>query len=198
MPSARSWSRSTDPRRRRSRRARALSAPMPRVRRVQTLSRARARRIALAAQGFADAPHASPTLRTLVRTVRRTGVLQVDSVNVLQRAHYMPLYSRMGPYDPDLLRRAAETRDGPQPRGVDALPVRGEHGAPDVHVRDEAEHERVRELARVRRGDVEVVVELARCQRGGGVVMDGVPCIRGQRHFLSRVGALPSSEDSCQ
>src|SRR3954451_21465768 len=74
------------------------------------LSRAQARRIALAAQGFLDPPHAVPTMRTLVRTVERTGVLQIDSVNVLQRAHYMPLYSRMGPYDVDLLRRASETR----------------------------------------------------------------------------------------
>jgi uncharacterized protein YcaQ len=77
---------------------------------MQTLSSAQARRIALAAQGFLDEPHATATMGTLARTVRRTGVLQVDSVNVLQRAHYMPLYSRMGAYDTDLLRRAASGR----------------------------------------------------------------------------------------
>jgi len=49
-------------------------------------------------------------MRTFNRTLARTGVLQVDSVNVLQRAHYMPLFSRMGPYDVELLRRAAERR----------------------------------------------------------------------------------------
>ncbi|GEP38737.1 hypothetical protein NPS01_24000 [Nocardioides psychrotolerans] len=78
--------------------------------RAQTLSRSQARRIALAAQGFLDPRHTGPTMRTFGRTLERTGVLQVDSVNVLQRAHYMPLYSRMGPYDVDLLRRAAESR----------------------------------------------------------------------------------------
>jgi uncharacterized protein YcaQ len=77
---------------------------------MQSLSRAQARRITLAAQGFRDPRHTTPTMRTFARTLARTGVLQIDSVNVLQRAHYMPLFSRMGPYDIDLLRRASEQR----------------------------------------------------------------------------------------
>ena len=77
---------------------------------MESLTQLQARRIALAAQGFCDRAHSTPSMRTFDRTIGRTGVLQVDSVNVLQRAHYMPLYSRMGPYDVDLLRRAAERR----------------------------------------------------------------------------------------
>jgi uncharacterized protein YcaQ len=77
---------------------------------VESLSQKQARRIALAAQGFLDPRHTKPTMRTFRRTLERTGVLQVDSVNVLQRAHYMPLFSRMGPYDTALLTRAAERR----------------------------------------------------------------------------------------
>jgi uncharacterized protein YcaQ len=73
-----------------------------------TLSRHQARRVALVAQGFRDPRHSVPTMRTFSRTLQRTAVLQIDSVNVLQRAHYMPLFSRMGPYDVDLLHRAAE------------------------------------------------------------------------------------------
>jgi uncharacterized protein YcaQ len=84
---------------------------------VESLSLAQARRVALAAQGFADPVHATPTMRTLARTVERTGVLQVDSVNVLQRAHFMPLYSRMGAYDVGLLGRASAGR--PQRRLVE-------------------------------------------------------------------------------
>ncbi|MCW2757568.1 MAG: hypothetical protein JWO46_1314 [Nocardioidaceae bacterium] len=77
---------------------------------MQSLSAAQARRVALVAQGFRDPRHTVPTMRTFDRTLARTGVLQVDSVNVLQRAHYMPLFSRMGPYDTELLTRAAQRR----------------------------------------------------------------------------------------
>lgn len=78
---------------------------------MQQLSRSQARRVALAAQGFLDPPHAGgATMRTFARTVDRTGVLQVDSVNVLARAHLMPLYSRMGGYDVSLLTRATSGR----------------------------------------------------------------------------------------
>ena len=76
----------------------------------EQLSRAQARRVALVAQGFRDPRHTVPTMRTFSRTLERTGVLQVDSVNVLQRAHYMPLFSRMGPYDTDMLKRASEKK----------------------------------------------------------------------------------------
>ncbi len=74
---------------------------------VTSLSPLQARRIALGAQGFTRARPAAVTSRHLNATIARLGFFQIDSVNVLQRAQYLPLYSRMGPYDVDLLHRAA-------------------------------------------------------------------------------------------
>ncbi|MEO8095684.1 MAG: crosslink repair DNA glycosylase YcaQ family protein, partial [Pseudolysinimonas sp.] len=65
---------------------------------VETLSAAQARRIALAAQGFGR-PYAPVGTRQLNLTLQRLGVLQLDSVNVFERSHYLPLFARLGAYD---------------------------------------------------------------------------------------------------
>ncbi|WP_345751008.1 winged helix-turn-helix domain-containing protein [Microbacterium rhizophilus] len=71
----------------------------------QQLSLPEARRVALAAQGFARARPEAPGTRQLNAAIARMGVLQIDSVNVFARSHYVPLFSRLGAYDTDDLDR---------------------------------------------------------------------------------------------
>jgi uncharacterized protein YcaQ len=73
--------------------------------------------MALAAQGFADPRPSGPvTRRHLIRTVDHTRLLQLDSVNVAVRAHYMPLFSRLGRYDRSLIDEAAWAHSARRPR----------------------------------------------------------------------------------
>ena len=78
---------------------------MPRER----LSAPEARRLALASQGFAEPrPDGEPGGWDLRRVLKRVGLLQIDSVNVLERAHYLPAFSRLGPYSHEALDRLSQ------------------------------------------------------------------------------------------
>ncbi|HTF07262.1 MAG TPA: crosslink repair DNA glycosylase YcaQ family protein, partial [Asanoa sp.] len=81
------------------------------------LSADAARRVAVAAQGFAEPKPAGPVTRAhLRRLLSRLQVLQLDSVSVAVRAHYAPVFSRLGPYDRTILERAAWSHSAKAPR----------------------------------------------------------------------------------
>ena len=84
---------------------------------VATIGPVAARRAALAAQGFADPPPAGAVSRRhLARVLGRVQLLQLDSVNVAVRAHYAPVFSRLGPYEQALLDEAAWAQSPRRPR----------------------------------------------------------------------------------
>jgi len=67
-----------------------------------------ARRIALAAQGFGTPrPGGEIGRRQLLKLIDRLGVVQIDSVNVVSRTHYLPAFSRLGAYPRELLEQVA-------------------------------------------------------------------------------------------
>ena len=74
---------------------------------MEQLSPAQARRIALTAQGFGVKRSGKVTAAHWRRTIDRLSLHQIDSVNILVRAHYMPAFSRLGPYDRSLIDTAA-------------------------------------------------------------------------------------------
>ncbi|HEY9497641.1 MAG TPA: crosslink repair DNA glycosylase YcaQ family protein [Terrimesophilobacter sp.] len=79
---------------------------------VDSVSPSQARRIALAAQGFGrTAPDVVGT-RQLNSLIDRLGLLQLDSVNVFERSHYLPAFARLGGYDKSQLDRLTFARKG--------------------------------------------------------------------------------------
>jgi len=73
---------------------------------TESLSLHEARARALAAQGF-DRERGTADAKALARVVATTELFQIDSVSVVVRAHYLPLFSRLGVYDRRLLDEAA-------------------------------------------------------------------------------------------
>jgi uncharacterized protein YcaQ len=81
------------------------------------LTLAQARRVAVAAQGFTEPkPRGTVTRAHLRRLISRIHLLQLDSVSVAVRAHYAPVFSRLGAYDRDVLDRAAWSHSARSPR----------------------------------------------------------------------------------
>lgn len=79
-----------------------------------TLTAGEARRIALAAQGFGQPrPDGEVGRRQLLKLIERLGVVQIDSVNVVSRTHYLPAFSRLGAYPRPLLEELAWARKRP-------------------------------------------------------------------------------------
>jgi uncharacterized protein len=78
----------------------------------ETVSPAMARRIALAAQGFGRSSVGAVGTRQLNLLIARLGLLQLDSVNVFERSHYLPAFARLGAYDKAALDRLAFSPKG--------------------------------------------------------------------------------------
>lgn len=75
---------------------------------TERLSLSQARRIALQAQGLAKVRSTEPvTARAVGRTFDRLQLVQIDSVNIVSRSHFLPFFSRLGDYDKDLLAKLA-------------------------------------------------------------------------------------------
>ena len=116
---------------------------------TDSLSAAQARRVSLASQGFTGRrPVSSPSRAGIEKVVRGLRVLQLDSVNVFERSHYLPVFSRCGPYD----RTRLDSLTGDPP----VLTECWAHEAALVPVEDHPLFEFRRARMRARYGDREI------------------------------------------
>lgn len=116
---------------------------------TDSLSAAQARRVSLASQGFTGRqPVSSPSRAGIEKVARGLRVLQLDSVNVFERSHYLPVFSRCGPYD----RTRLDSLTGDPP----VLTECWAHEAALVPVEDHPLFEFRRTQMRARYGDREI------------------------------------------
>jgi uncharacterized protein len=73
----------------------------------EQLSLQEARALVINAQGLASKPTSATKKDGPLATIERLSLLQLDSVNVFERAHYMPVFSRIGAYDKNILDEAS-------------------------------------------------------------------------------------------
>lgn len=95
-----------------------------------------ARRIALRAQGMGrsrrtEIPSRAASTRSLRATVERTHLLQIDSVNIFERAHHLPVFTRSGSWDTTVLDRLS--RPGPSRLVREALAHEATFASHEVH-----------------------------------------------------------------
>jgi uncharacterized protein YcaQ len=142
----------------------------------ERLTAAQARRVALAAQGFGVVRPGGPvTMRHVQRVIDTVAVLQIDSVNVFSRSHYVPVFSRLGDYPRELLDRA--TSRAPR-RLVEYWAHEASFVTPEVHRLLRFRMRRASEdawggMVRVAREKPELVAEVRAVIEGHGPITAG-------------------------
>ena len=141
---------------------------------ADSVSPALARRVALAAQGLGRPHPAAAGTRRLAAEIRRLGLLQIDSVNVFERSHHLPVLARVGPYD-----RAA----------LDRM-LFGGGGAYTEYWAHQAAVLPVEDLPLF---GWRMAAERARRTRPGSWALEHAPLIAEVRAELARTGPVPAS-----
>jgi uncharacterized protein YcaQ len=139
-----------------------------------SVSPALARRVALAAQGLGRPHPEAAGTRRLAAEIRRLGLLQIDSVNVFERSHHLPVLARVGPYDRAALDRMLFGGGG-------AYTEYWAHQAAVLPVGDLP-------LYRWR-----MQAERARRMRPGSWALEHAPLLAEVRAELARTGPVPAS-----